>query len=438
MPGASNLSAKPVVPVREYGSTVVHDVRLSEADRRLCVSGQLAERMQVRELARDRLELTAGQYVGVVELDACEIRVRPKYLGEDLDVLRLVAYAAAGDSPSLDAPRSVAQGSPNLRDLVALLVTEHCERLLAHGVRRDYVTLEEDLPAVRGRLLADRQMLRHPGQLDRLACRFDEQEADVPDNRLCAAATDLAARTTRSPAVRARARRVAAQFAQFAPTPLGDPRTALARIDYHRHNEHYRPAHRWAALLLTGGGIGDLFARGPLASRAFLVDMNRLFESFVTRLLTEASAGTGCTVRGQSRERGVLRNELTGLPYSEVRPDLMLVGHRGGAAFSRPVDVKYKLFGSGKKLGTADLYQAFLYAHSLAKEPDGGPPTCVLLHPGGPVAPRESVAVRHWGGGTSARVRSFPLELPPLLDALAAGGPRKQEALAHVWDQAVA
>ena len=394
--------------------------------------------MQIRELARDRLELTAGQYVGVVELDACEIRVRPKYLGEDLDVLRLVAYAAAGDSPSLDAPRSVAQGSPNLRDLVALLVTEHCERLLAHGVRRDYVTLEEDLPAVRGRLLADRQMLRHPGQLDRLACRFDEQEADVPDNRLCAAATDLAARTTRSPAVRARARRVAAQFAQFAPTPLGDPRTALARIDYHRHNEHYRPAHRWAALLLTGGGIGDLFARGPLASRAFLVDMNRLFESFVTRLLTEASAGTGCTVRGQSRERGVLRNELTGLPYSEVRPDLMLVGHRGGAAFSRPVDVKYKLFGSGKNSARPiSIRPSCTPTRSPRSLTVGRRPACCCT-PGGPVAPRESVAVRHWGGGTSARVRSLPLELPPLLDALAAGGPRKQEALAHVWDQAVA
>ncbi|MER5256855.1 hypothetical protein [Streptomyces sp. NPDC002855] len=431
------MPPKPMVALREYSSTIVDGIRLSDADRRLCAAGQLTERIDIRELARDRLELNAREYVGVVELDACEIRVRPKYLGEELDVLRMAAYATAGDCPSLDAPRTVAHGSPNLRDLVALIVTEHCERLLSHGVRRDYVTFEEDLPAVRGRLLADRQLLRHPGRLDRLACRFDEHESDVPDNRLCAAAADLAARTTRSPTVRARARRVASQFAQFAPTPLGDPRTALAQLDYHRHNEHYRSAHRWAALLLTGGGVKDLFARGPLTSRAFLVDMNRLFESFATRLLIEASTDTGCTVRDQSRERGMLRNELTGLPYSEVRPDLMMSGRRGGAAFRRPVDVKYKLYGSGKKISTADLYQAFLYAHSLAEEPDAEPPTCVLLHPGGPGAPRQSIAVRHRGGGTSARVRSLPLNLPSLLDALTVGGATKQEALTRVWGQAL-
>ncbi|MFG2649653.1 McrC family protein [Streptomyces sp. NPDC048436] len=433
------MPPKPVVVgLREYGSTVVDGVRLSGTDRRLCASGQFAERIRIRELADDRLELTAGQYVGVVQLDACEIRIRPKYLGEELDVLRMVAYAADGSCPPLDALRAIAQGAPNLRDLVALLVAEHCERLLAHGVHRDYVTVEEDLPAVRGRLLADRQVMRHHGRLDRLACRFDEHDADVLDNRLCAAAVDLAARTARSPAVRARARRAAAQFAQFAPTPLGDPRTALARLDYHRHNEHYRPAHRWAALLLTGGGVGDLFAFGPLVSRAFLIDMNTLFESFATRLLTDASAGTGCRVRDQSRERGVLHDELTGRPYSEVRPDIMISGHRDGTAFRRPVDVKYKLYGSGKKLATADLYQAFLYAHSLAQQPDGEAPTCVLLHPGDRAAPRASVAVRHWTGGTSARVRSLPLELPSLLDALAAGGPGLRDALARVWGQALA
>ncbi|MFD9069849.1 McrC family protein [Streptomyces lasiicapitis] len=432
MPHPSGGTPRPVVALREYGTAVVDGVALSTADRRLCAAPALADRLTVRELAGGHLELTAHQHVGVVQLDACEIRVRPKYLGEDLDVLRMLAYAADGSCPPLDALRTADAGAPNLRDLVALLVTEHGERLLAHGARRDYVTSEEDLTSVRGRLLVDRQVLRHYGRLDRLACRFDEHDADILDNRLCAAATDLAARTTRAPAVRARARRAAARFAALAPGPLGDVRAALAGLDYHRHNERYRAAHRWAALLLTGGGISDLFASGPLAARAFLVDMNTLFEAFTTRLLTDAAAGTGHAVRDQSRQRGVLHDERTGTPYGEIRPDVLVTG----PDLRLPVDVKYKLYEAGArggKLSTADLYQAFLYAHALARQPQGRMPTCVLVHPGGPSAPRESVAVRRWDGGTSARVRSLPLDLPGVLREL--GGPGRTEALGRVWGQ---
>lgn len=415
--------------LREYETKVVDGVHLSRSDRALCAGERLASRIGVRELAGGRLEVAAGPYVGVVRLDACEIRVLPKYLGTELDVLRMLEFAAGRDLPALDVPRTVREGAPQLRDLVALLVTEECERLLAGGVRRDYTTVEDDLPAVRGRLLADRQLTRHHGRPDRLACRFDEHDTDILDNRLCGAAVDLAARTARSPAVRARARRTAARFAQIAPTRLGDLRTALAGLDYHRHNSHYRRAHRWAALLLSGGGIADLLASGPLAARAFLVDMNALFEAFATRLLREAADGSGLTVRDQARHRGVLHDERTDRSYGEVRPDLLVAGSVDGERLCRPVDIKYKLY-DDRKLDASDLYQAFLYAHALARQPSGGIPTCVLLHPGGTSTPRESVAVRRWDGTASARVRSVSLHLPSVLGAL--GGAERATTLTKV------
>ncbi|MFI5762947.1 McrC family protein [Streptomyces sp. NPDC051563] len=319
-----------MLSLREYDRAVLPGIRLTGADRRLLADGVLDPVLRIRELAGDCLEVEARAYVGVVRLDACEIRVLPKHLGDGLDVLRMLEYAADGRIRTPEAGRRLEAGDADLRDLVALMVTEHCERLLRHGVRKDYVTRQEDLPVVRGRLLADRQVLRHHGRLDRLACRFDEHDTDVVDNRLCAAAVERAARTAGSPRVRARARRAAAQFGPLAPTPLGDLRQAVSTLSYHRHNEHYRPAHRWARLLLSGGGIDGLFATGPLASRAFFLDMNRLFEDFVTRLLGEGSAGSGLTVTGQSAQRRVLVDEATQKHYSEVRPDVLVRGVRGG------------------------------------------------------------------------------------------------------------
>ncbi|MFF7167592.1 McrC family protein [Streptomyces sp. NPDC008086] len=424
-----------MVTLREYETKVVQGVRLSPLDRALCGSERLAQRVRVRELSGDRLELTAGPHVGVVRLDACEIRILPKYLGTELDVLRMLEFAAGRDLPALDVPRTVGEGAPQLRDLVALMVTEECEQLLARGVRRDYLTLEDDLPAVRGRLLPDRQLIRHHGRLDRLACRFDEHDTDILDNRLCGAAVDLAARTARSPAVRARARRAATRFAQVAPTDLGDLRDALCGLDYHRHNHHYRRAHRWAALLLSGGGIADLFAPGPLTARAFLIDMNVLFEAFATRLLREAAAGSGLTVREQSRHPGVLHDERTDRSYGEVRPDVLISGSVDGERLCRPVDLKYKLYDDIKP-AAADLYQAFLYAHALARQPSNGLPTCVLLHPGGASRPRDSVVVRRWDGTASTRVRSVSLHLPSVLGALE--GAQRSATLSRVWASVLA
>lgn len=413
--------------LREYGQGVFPGIRLTDADRRLLADGALDGRLRVRELAGDRLEVTAGPYVGVVRLDGCELRILPKYLGGELDILRMLDYAWGGSGAALPLAQEFSGGTPHLRDLVALMVTEHAERLLRHGVRSDYVTHEDDLPVVRGRLLADRQLLRHHGRVDRLACRFDEHDADILDNRLCAHAVERAARTAHSPEVRSRARRAAARFVGYAPGALGDLRAAVSRLSYHRQNAHYRPAHLWARLLLSGGGIQDLFTAGPLTSRAFLVDMNQLFEAFVTRLLTEGAVAAGMRADAQSRQRRVLFDEETGGPYSEVRPDVLISGTRDGGSFRLPVDVKYKLYDQ-RKLSTQDLYQAFLYAHALS----GAPGRCSLVHPGDTGAGSGArVSVRGSDGAVSAVVRAVPVDLRAVLDGLA--GPEPARAPAQLF-----
>ncbi|MEU3477837.1 McrC family protein [Streptomyces sp. NPDC033754] len=425
--GPSPVPSGPVHELREYETGVFAGVSLTEADRRLLGDGALSSRLRVRELAHGKLEVTATQYVGSLRLDGCEIQVRPKYLGTELDVLRMLDLAWGAARDPLPTAQEFRDGPPNLRDLVCRMVVEHGERLLRHGVRRDYMSVEDDLRVVRGRLLPDRQLLRHHGRLDRLACRFDEHEADIADNRLCAAALALAARTARDPGVRARARRAAAEFAAHAPTPPGDVRTLVSGLVYHRHNEHYRPAHRWARLLLCGGGLDDLFTAGPLAARAFLVDMNSLFESFVTRLVEWGAAGSGLLVSPQAGQRRVLLDEGAGRSHGEVRPDLLISGRRDGEVFRLPVDVKYKLYDT-KKLSPADLYQAFLYARTLGRSPGGKPPVCVLLHPGDRAAGRVRVAVRELDGPVAGRVRAVPVDLRAVLGEPAGPGPSRTAA----------
>ena len=404
------------ITLTEYQSLTISGLSPTEADQSLAQDRELRKRLRLDWLADGNLKIRATSYVGVVELDCARVRVVPKLAGDELNVLRMVDYTDRLNSlPSLDLLRSLPVEGLHLRDLVCQLLTVECENLLARGPRRDYVRREEALPAVRGRLLPDRQVLRQFGRLDRLECRFEEFDSDILDNRLCASGLAVAARTADDAGVRARARRVAADFAALSPPARLDPREVRPRLDYHRHNSHYRAAHHWALSLLGRGGFADLYSSDIGRGRVFLVDMNTLFERFITQLLRERAKNSGITAHGQYRNRRVIRDEATGRCYTEVRPDVLLTRSAGSDAWQLPVDIKYKLY-ADRRISQGDLYQLFLYASALSSGTT--PAAACALYPTTADTPPVGLSVRHVDGSPLARIRTVAVNLPALLENL--------------------
>jgi len=153
---------------------------------------------------------------------------------------------------------------------------------------------------------------------------------------------------------------------------LFDVEAAHATLEYHRRNEHYRDAHQLAWLLLRGQALDDLFIHGKGRTQAFLIDMNRLFEDFVTRLLEVTLADRGIQVHRQVRDRSVVVDAGSGRGYSTIIPDVLLeAGLR-----TVPLDVKYKLYDE-HPLDPKDVYQTFFYAYSCGR---GGEPASARHH----------------------------------------------------------
>ncbi|MEV5745678.1 hypothetical protein AB0L30_36940 [Microbispora rosea] len=418
-----------IVELDEYRTVRVAGLRPSPADRDLAVSPELRKRLELRWLADGDLEITAGSHVGVVSLDCASIHIRPKLVGRELAVLRMLDYASGLSAlRHLDTVRDLPGAGPHLRDLVCLLLTVECEALLRHGLRRDYVRREESLPAVRGRLLHDRQLLRRFGQLDRLECRFEEFDANILDNQLCTTALDLAARTTADEKVRARARRASTEFSSLCPAVAVDHRLAAQVLTYHRHNEHYRQAHCWALLLLGHGGFADLYATSGPSGQTFLLDLNSLFEAFVTRLLEEAFHGTGIAVRAQPELKESI-GYRDGRRYTTITPDIQLTRGHGQTAWRRSVDVKYKLY-TDRKIKPADLYQSFAYATALSHVGSTETPTAHILYASDRDTTPEEVILRRYDGSTAAQITALGLNVPSLIAAL--GTPKLVLALTGI------
>ena len=80
------------------------------------------------------------------------------------------------------------------------------------------------------------------------------------------------------------------------PTGL-DLDTTRQSIFYDRLNEHYKPAHDLAWLVLGRLGVDNLFLAGNTRVFAFMLDMNVLFERFVAKLLQQVLIGTSCELQ---------------------------------------------------------------------------------------------------------------------------------------------
>ncbi len=376
---------------------------------------ELKDRVTIDDL-RTGVRIRTSSWVGVVRVGSVEIRIVPKLAGGNVGLARMLHLTTGlGGLSRIDARRFIETGGPSLFDLVALLLAEECGYILRGGLLRDYVLREEESTVVRGRILTERQMQRL-GSAATISCRFDEHEQDVPENQLLSLALGKCLRRLTDFQVAGRVRRLLDVYREACnPDDLDLPAYKIGR-EYHRQNKHYKPAHELALLLLEGLGIDDLLAPAQTTrSFVFLIDMNRLFERFVLRMLQEVLAGSLWTVDYQAKLPGVVWDQGRGRPYGTPIPDF-LVRQPPKRWPALPVDAKYKLYDE-RRLSPEDIYQGFVYAFAAGEPASGEPQPCMIVHPASKLAAgTRHLTVRHAAGRTLARLKVFSLPVQEALD----------------------
>ena len=356
-----------------------------------------------------RWRLITDSRVGVLTVSDCDIRVTPKLAIPRL--MFLLSYAA--DPRGWRELGSLFDVEDDLFSAVAHGFALQAERALSPAPLRGYVVVEESETTLRGRVRMSDQLARRPGLPIPLELTYDDHLLDIPENRLLRGAAELLLRMQQIPkSARLRLLRVRATLEEVEPEP---PALLVRAPEITRLNQRYAGALALAELILRGTSITT--SRGEVASAAFVFDMNKVFEDFLSTALRVALERRGGRVRLQ-----YARTYLDEAGRLKLKPDITW-WHDG---LSRAViDAKYKALAvSG--IPNADAYQ--MLAYCIAFGLDCG----YLVY--AKDAGQESLEHVVRDLGTMIRVRSIDVEREPaevlseveaLADAIAGDASRK-------------
>ena len=299
--------------------------------------------------AEGEYHLTPGSTIGAVEIDGLSVSIRPKL--EIARVLFLASYAMeeVRERERFDFPEAATPV-----EALAPALAAAARRAFVGGLLHGYRTEEEALRTVRGRIRIDDQLRRRFGAAVPVEVRYDEFTDDVTANRLVkAAAVQLGRMRLRARRSRDGLRWIGARLENVSLVEY--PPAGVPDVTFDRLNGHYREVVALARLVLRHWSFET--GRGSLRAAGFLMNMNTVFQKFVTRALREALRVSARVLRSDDN---IGRVHLDEAERVRLKPDL---SWWDGTDCAFVGDVKYKR--ADGDVPNADLYQLLAYATAL-------------------------------------------------------------------------
>jgi 5-methylcytosine-specific restriction enzyme subunit McrC len=296
----------------------------------------------------DEYRLRPASTIGAVDIGDMSVSIRPKLpIGR---VLYLASYAMG--EVHFREERFDFEGRKSLVEALVPALVRAARRAFGRGLLHGYRTEEEALHTVRGRIRVADQIRHRFGVPVPVEVRYDDFTDDVLPNQLVkAAAVRLGKLRIRSPQSRLDLGWIAATLDNVSLVDF--PPGRIPEVKFDRLNEHYREVVTLARLILRHASIET--TRGGVRASGFLMDMNKIFEEFVTRALRERLRLTEHTLAARREVWLDVKEKV------RMEPDLSWWDDSGCIFVG---DVKYKTLES-KPVRHADLYQPLAYTTAL-------------------------------------------------------------------------
>jgi 5-methylcytosine-specific restriction enzyme subunit McrC len=303
-----------------------------------------------------------------------------------------------------------AEDATDLLDLFARVLIGGTRVLLKQGLDRGYISLQEDLRGLRGRVDLTATIQRQLMPCAKLSCRFDELSRDVLHNRILKTTIQHLASDSRID--RSQRQDLADLHRRlFNVEPMALTKQAFGRVQLHRNNRQYGFLMDVCELLFDFRMVAE--TEGDTTFLDFIRKrLPQLFEDFVRNFYKIELEGyyNGFRVIGaETIEWDVAKSDPVSMALlPKMFTDISIDTPSGYAI----VDTKFYrntlATRFDPKLHSIHLYQIFAYLKNIAARGGGFVKTAgVLLYP----TVEQTVSADYWVQGHKIRIRTVDLSL---------------------------
>ena len=327
-----------------------------------------------------RNSIKCANYCGIAQLPNLTIEILPKIYGQELQEFSssrkaLISMLQVAKVHHLYRSKT-AQVSLQRKTLLDILIIAFCEELsiqLSRGMIREYVSKEENLHVLKGKLLTEMQFKVNLCHTARLFCRYDEFMEDNLANQILKFTLKLLYRLAHSDQTKNLINELLMHFTTVRNERISR-NTEFPRID--RTKSGYSSLLDYCKLFIDNY-YPDVVA-GDGRGLAILFDMNQLFERWVVAKLRPFARKENLRLRSQKPQWyfGKWKETNGGRDIFRMKPDISFLKQNGSPDII--ADAKWKNLDqedSKMKISQSDLYQMQSYANRYEVK------TLILFYP---------------------------------------------------------
>lgn len=316
--------------------------------------------------------IRAKSYVGVLQInDQTQLQILPKiHGGTEVDSKKtfLKMLKSLKDFPSKNFNESNLNTDkmPIFEVFIRLYIRE-VQQLVKRGLKSAYYEVEENLNVFKGKINFSQQIKYNTAHKERFYVRYDEFGLNRPENRLIKATLEWLTKKSTSAENIKELRKLLSHFEMVQSSVAIEQDFAQVKID--RNSKDYKTILQWSKIFLLGMSFTTF--SGQEAVQSLLFPMEKVFESYVGKMLSKILVGTDWTVHLQDRGYYLFERQFA------LRPDIVL--RNADTERTIIIDTKWKLLKNepSKNYGISqsDMYQMYAYAKKY------GTNEIVLIYP---------------------------------------------------------
>ena len=304
---------------------------------------------------RGQKALTAQNYVGVIQTkDGTTIEILPKITNvgvyESKNILvKMLKTLKKSPFENFNMAHLKSSNMPLLEIFITMFLDE-LEKLIQRGLKSDYVTKEENLAYLKGKLNIKEQISKNYIHKERFFVAYDEYVSDRVENRLIKTTLEYLYKKSKSNNNKKRIREYLFVFDEVRVSH--NVKSDFSKVKLGRQMKDYELVLLWAKTFLLDNSYTP--HKGNDIAFALLFDMNMLFESYVGHYFKVNKKYSNVNIRTQDTRYQLLYENGKGV--FQLKPDIVL-RHED---YTIVMDTKWKVL-DDKRVGREDIYQLYGY-----------------------------------------------------------------------------